>query len=237
MTLPEEISARDTSPVSRRRSAPSSRPLLWILLLLLAGAALAYFLARPRLRFTNRLAAPVRLAIGRGTPALVGPGATVTIAVPGGGTRVAEWAMVRPLSADSTPMGEEVRGAVVLRRSWGITEGAAGPAQGESDFFAPLITNASSDLLRVTVNAGLVGALDCGCAVRPGGRRVFVGYYRLYRNSTVRARAGAREATFRELGPKVASADGTIGFRFEDKDLRPAVRSRAGDGSGARPPG
>ena len=236
MTLPEEISGRDTAPVSRRRATPSSRPVIWILLLLLAAVAFVYFLARPRLRFTNRLAAPVRLSVGRATPALVRPGATVTIMVPRGGTQVAEWAMVRPLSADSSPMGEEVRGAVVLRRAWGMTEGEAGPVQGGSDFFAPLITNASSELLRVTVNAGLVGALDCGCAVRPGGRRVFLGYYRLYQNSTVRARTGAREATFRELGPQVTSPDRTVGLRFEDKDLRPAIRSRGGDGSAARPP-
>jgi hypothetical protein len=71
------------------------------------------------------------------------------------------------------------------------------------------------------VNAGLRGAVDCGCAVRPGARRVFIGYYRLFRNSTVVVRApGAGSAAFRELGPRVTAPDATVGLRFEDKDLR-----------------
>jgi hypothetical protein len=74
----------------------------------------------------------------------------------------------------------------------------------------------------VTVNAGLAGARDCECAVRPGATRVFLGYYRLYGNSTVRARSPAgAEATFLDLGAQVRSRDGTLGLRFEDKDLRP----------------
>jgi hypothetical protein len=219
------------------RAPPSRRggvPRLALLLLLLAAcvATLFFLLSRPRLRFANRLAAPVRVSVG-GHTRTVGPGITETFVIPRGRTQVVEWAMVRPLSADSTPMGEEMRGAVVLRSPGGALSAAAETRQNEAEYFAPLITNASSRPLRVTVNAGLTGAVDCGCAVRPGGRRVFVGYYRLYKNSTVQARDGELEATFRDLGSQVVSRNGTVGLRFEDKDLRPPVNRRAG-GTGAR---
>ena len=196
------------------------RTLLLALLLALAATALVYlYFGRTRLRFTNRLAAPVRLAIGNRVDT-VPRGLTVELDVPRGGTSVAEWELVRPLSADDQPRGEEIRGAVVLRGRGRLAD-SAWVRQGDADFFAPLITNASQDLLRVMVNAGLQGALDCGCAVRPGATRVFIGYYRLYQNSTVRASASSGgEATFRDLGPQVTARDGTVGLRFEEKDLQ-----------------
>jgi hypothetical protein len=189
------------------------------LLALVAGAAVYLLIGRTRLRFTNRLAAPVRLAIGERVDTVPG-GMTVELDVPRGGTSVAEWELVRPLSADDRPMGEEIRGAVVLRRRGRLAD-SAWVRQGDADYFAPLITNASKDLLRVTVNAGLQGALDCGCAVRPGATRVFIGYYRLYENTTVRVRApSGAGAIFVQLGPQVTRRDGTVGLRFEEKDLR-----------------
>ena len=196
------------------------RPLLLALLLALAATAVVYlYIGRTRLRFTNRLAAPVRLALGSRVDT-VPRGLTVELDVPRGGAPVAEWEVVRPLSADDKPMGEEIRGAVVLRGRGRLTD-SAWVRQGDADFFAPLVTNASNDLLRIMVNAGLQGALDCGCAVRPGATRVFIGYYRLYQNSTVRARASSgAEATFHDLGPQVTAPDGTVGLRFEEKDLR-----------------
>jgi hypothetical protein len=196
------------------------RALVLALLLALAVTAAVYlFFGRSRLRFTNHLAAPVRLAVGERVDT-VPPGVTVELDVPGGDTRVAEWELVRPHSADDKPMGEEIRGAAVLRGRGALVD-SAWVRQGDADYFAPLVTNASKDLLRVTVNAGLQGALDCGCAVRPGATRVFIGYYRLYENSTVRARApSGAEATFRDLGPQVTRRDGTVGLRFEEKDLR-----------------
>lgn len=197
------------------------RTLVLALLALAAAGAAFLFLGRTRLRFVNRLAAPVQVTIAGRVDTVPG-GATVTLAAPGAGTAVAEWELIRPLSADDRPMGEEIRGAVVLRGRRTVAD-SAWVRQGGADYFAPLITNASDQLLRVTVNAGLQGALDCGCAVRPGATRVFIGYYRLYANSTVQARArtGA-EATFRDLGPQVVRRDGTVGLRFEEKDLRAA---------------
>jgi hypothetical protein len=197
-----------------------------VLLLAIAAAAAAYLLlGRPRLQFTNRLAAPVRLVFGAEAARTLAPGETVVLGVPRHGVSVAEWELVRPLSADGEPMGEEIRGAIVPRGR-GLVADSAWVRQGDADYFAPLITNAAGELLRITVNAGLEGARECGCAVRPGAERVFIGYYRLYANSTVRAKGPSGEATFRDLGPQVRSPDGTVGLRFEDKDLVSPQSSR-----------
>lgn len=195
------------------------RTLVLALLLALALTGAAYLLlGRRHLRFANRLAGPVSVAVA-GRVDTVPPLTTVELPVPGGGTTVAEWELIRPLSADDRPMGEEIRGAVVLRGR-GTVADSAWVRQGDAHYFAPLISNASGSLLRITVNAGLQGALDCGCAVRPGATRVFIGFYRLYQNSTVRARApSGAEATFRDLGPQVTRRDGTVGLRFEEKDF------------------
>jgi hypothetical protein len=213
--------------VSRRRRPPRIAPYLWALLIL-AGTALAWFLVRrPRLVFTNDLAAPVWLAVGQGSPITVPPGVGHTVAVPGSGSVVVQWNLARPLSANDRPMGEELRGSLVLREPKGKIRHRAQARPVGAQYFAPLITNATEDLLRIRVNAGLEGAVDCECAVRPGARRVFVGYYRLYRNSTVQARdSKGRTATFVDLGPRVTTSDGTVGLRFESKDFRQGVRSR-----------
>jgi hypothetical protein len=103
-----------------------------------------------------------------------------------------------------------------------VGDSIATPRTDAGDYFAPLVTNQTSGLLRVTVNAGLEGALDCGCAVRPGAQRVFLGYYRLYRNTTVQATdANGRTATFRDLGPEAQTRSWTVGLRFVDADFTP----------------
>ena len=195
--------------------------LVLVALLLAAAGAGAMRLLRPGLVFTNRLAGPVRLSVGEAAPRTVAPGAQLRVSVPRGKTLVAQWELVRPLSADGQPMGVEVRGSAVLRGPSSSMNLGATSRTTDNAYFAPLITNASAQALRVVVNAGLQGAIDCGCAVRPGGRRVFIGYYPLFRNSRVRVRgAGAATAEFRDLGPQVTSGNGTVGLRFEDKDLR-----------------
>jgi hypothetical protein len=217
LTLPKT----EAAVLQPRRGQPSRGPLLIFLVLVAVAVGGLYLLGRPRFEFTNELAGPVRLTVDRATPQMVPPGSSLRVAAPWGKTLVAAWELNRPLSADGRPMGEELRGSVVQRGTWGTVRRSAAARGPDGNYFAPLITNASDDQLRVTVNAGLEGALDCGCAVRTGGRRVFLGYYRLYQNSTVRAKArGGRVATFRDLGPQVVAPDGTVGLRFENRDLR-----------------
>jgi hypothetical protein len=191
-------------------------------LLLGAALGLTYWLARPQLRFTNGLMAPVRLTVDGGPPRTVAPGTAVRVAAPWRKAVLVSWELMRPLSADGRPMGEALTGSLMLPEGWGTTDRRVAARGSHGNYFAPLITNATPDLLRIVVNAGLEGALDCGCAVRPDARRVFIGYYRLYENSTVQATSPApMSAVFRDLGSKVVADNGTVGLRFEDKDLRP----------------
>jgi len=207
---------------SGRRKPPRGPLVLLTLLAVLAAAlGLGYTLARPRLVLTNRLAAPVRFTAADAEPATVGPGQSVQISAPWGKSMLVSWEMVRPLSPDSRPMGETVSGSLLVRQRWGTVRRPIEARGLHGDYFAPLISNGSAEQLRIRVNAGLEGALDCGCAVRPDARRAFIGYYRLYQNSTVQAKAGGRQtAAFRDLGSRVATPEGSIGLRFEGADLR-----------------
>jgi hypothetical protein len=209
-------------PVARGRRRPSrAAPLTALAVLVVVAAIAGYFLSRPKLIFTNTLAAPIWLTVGQARPVLIGAGSVQHFGIPGSGSLVLQWNLARPLSANERPMGEELRGSAVVRASRGTVTQRASARGGDADYFAPLITNATSQILRATVNAGLEGAVDCDCGVRPGARRVFIGYYRLYQNSTVRVRdGGGRTATFQNLGPQVSTADGIVGLRFESKDFR-----------------
>ena len=209
-------------PVARGRRRPNRRvPLVaTVTLFFLAVLVGSYLWLHPKLEFSNTLAAPIWLTVGQGRPVMLAAGETRTFSMPRGSAVVLQWNLARPLSANERPMGEEVRGSAVVRASRGtVAQRASARAPGAA-YFAPLITNATDHLLRITANAGLESAVSCGCAIRPGGRRVFIGYYHLYQNSTVAAKdSTGRAATFRDLGPKVVAADGTIGLRFESKDL------------------
>ncbi|MDH4045290.1 MAG: serine/threonine protein kinase [Gemmatimonadota bacterium] len=204
----------------RRRAATPPRRGRWMaLVVVLAVAALAgWRVTRPRLVFENALAVPVTLSIG-GREHVVASGARVRIPLSRRAPPAALWTAQRPAAPDGLPMGAELHGAVQLRER--RVSAAARAVTGDAAFFAPLITNATGRPLRVTVNVGSAAAMDCACTVPPGTVRMSIGYYPLFRNSSVRVTdAQHRSATFTDLGPNVDRVSGVVGLRFTAADLR-----------------
>jgi hypothetical protein len=189
-------------------------------------AAVAGWLAfsRPALTIANRLVLPVQLHVDNAGDWTLAPGTTMRLKVPRSGIVALRWEAVRPM-AGAFPVGERLDGSARVTkpaRGTRLTIGAAGSGFA---FFAPLITNAGTQPLRIVVNAGLAAAYDCACQVPPGAVRMPLGYYRLYGNSTVEARdAAGRTARFQNIAASAEAPANAIGLRFTDADLRlPAI--------------
>ncbi len=194
----------------------------WLLpLLLLLAAAVAWFwLSRPRLMVVNQLVEPVRLSLA-GTERELGPGDTLRVVLSRGRQAILQWFVVQPRSPGGRTLGDPMQGTFTEARPQGRLEWHITPASAGDPFFAPLITNAASQGLRIIVNAGLQGQVDCDCSVPAGAEHAHLGYYRLYANSRVRAIApGGRSALFQDLAAHVDSTDGSVGLRFERKDFQ-----------------
>ena len=227
---PEPRAERAERPEPRpRRRGRSPWPWLALLLLLLAGGYVAWReLMAPALVVTNRLALPVGVIVAGGNEQIVEPGTSIERDVARGSETTVSWEMVRPRTADGAPIGEGLRGGARLPADRRALALEITPRQGDTAYFAPLITNATGSPLRVRVNAGSADARDCACAVPAGAQRAPIGYYRLYANSTVEVRDTAgRVATFRDLGAAVDGRTGIVGLRFDARDLRPAPVRRS----------
>jgi hypothetical protein len=189
--------------------------------IVVVAAVAGFWFTRPVLVFENHLAAPVRVTAAA-RERVVQPGGRVRAPLRRGRPFVAAWTLVRPVGPTGVPEGVEVSGSVNLPRPRGrhVVEAHAGV--GDTDFFAPLITNNTGRPLTVIVNAGLQSAMPCNCTVPAGAVRQMIGYYPLYRNSTVRVAApGGRSATFsEELVAEVDRRSGIVSLRFEAANLR-----------------
>jgi hypothetical protein len=198
----------------------------WVILGAAVVAAIAGWLAfsRPRLSIANRLSLPVQLHVDNAGDWTLAPGASMNLKAPRSGIVALRWEAVRPM-VGAFPVGERLNGSATVTkpaRGTRLTIGAAGSGFA---YFAPLITNASTQPLRIVVNAGLAEAYDCACQVPPGAVRMPIGYYRLYANSTVQAIDPAgRTAQFRNIAASASPPANTIGLRFTDADLRQLPR-------------
>jgi hypothetical protein len=220
----DATAATELVPTAERQKAGLGRPRRWarwaVVVGVLAAVAVAgWWFTRPRLVFENALAVSVTLSLGGGREHVVPAGTRSRIPLPRRGPAAALWVAQRPTGPDGRPLGVEVHGAIQL--SGRRVVAAARAVSGEAAFFAPLITNETGQPLRVTVNAGTRAAMDCECVVPPGTVRAPIGYYPLFRNSSVRVTDPAnRSATFTDLGPEVSRATGVVGLRFAATDLR-----------------
>ena len=217
----DSTAATELVPTAERRQAGRRRVRVWwfVAALVLAGGLLAgWALTRPRLVFENALAIPVTLSLA-GREHVVAAGTRVRIPLRGRAPAAALWVGQRPTGGDGRPMGVELHGALPLRGR--RVTGTARAVSADAAFFAPLITNETGRPLRVTVNAGSAAETECGCTVPPGAVRAPIGYYPLFRNSTVRVTDAAnRSATFPDLGPEVNRESGVVRLRFTAADLR-----------------
>lgn len=211
---------RGTTSEVRRRAQRTW--LWWVAGLLVVAAVLTYVgITRPVLYFRNQLVEPVRIIAGA-RERLVGPGRTIRVVLSRRLSAVAEWRMLQPTSREGRAMGVELTGTLAFDQPRGRQVRAAAARDSGQAYFAPLITNNTGRPIEITVNAGLVGALDCHCTIPPGATRVRIGYYPLFANSTVQARdrEGAM-ATFTSLGADVDPTSGVVRLRFGPTDLRP----------------
>ncbi len=190
------------------------------LVLLLAGLAW-WLLARPAsVLVTNRLTVPAVVTLPSGDSLTIEPGseATVRLAEPGFARLL--WRTDPLRSQGGAVHGHPLSGEVGVEGGRGTTRVVLSLAQNRVPMFSPLITNQTDGPLRFVVNAGLDGAADCWCEVPAGAVRMPIGFYPLYRNTTVRAVDPAgRTATFVDLGTQV-DPTGTVGLRFEAASFR-----------------
>jgi hypothetical protein len=226
-TVPMPSSERPAPDPERTRPVPAASPgrgrkVLPLLLGFAALAALAGWLLLGRsatLVVDNRLVEPVKLILGAEQLDLPA-GASLTRKVPRGKPLVAQWYLVRLLGPAGEAMGADLQGTFSETSPSGRIARQVDAKAGASPLFAPLITNATGGPLAITVNAGLSGAMRCGCLVRPGAVRAHIGYYPLFQNSLVEARDPAgRVARFENLGGSVDRVTGVVGLKFESKDF------------------
>src|SRR5216117_3961725 len=214
----ELLVGRTGGRADRQAGARKTRPrrvgwvILAIALPVLALGAGAMFFRQPQLVFENRLAGIVAVQVAGEERRLL-PGGSFNLKLDRARRLDLSWQLVSRLGVS---LGDTTR----IARPRGTVRIAATARPTHGSYFAPQITNETGRPLTITVNAGLAGSMRCGCIVPPGAVRMAIGYYPLFENSTVRAEADGRAATFKDLGPQVDATRGIVGLLFTEADLR-----------------
>jgi len=183
---------------------------------------LGYFANRSvPLQMVNRLSVPIGVVVGSEAERRVSPGDSGALIVPRSPSLSVSWYAIGPRSGKGQAAGSDLQHTQVLdsrQRALRIEARADGSAPA---VFLPYVTNATGQPLTLRINVGSGAEESCRCSVAPGAVRVPLGYFPLYRNSSVRAiLPNGRIATFEGLGSQVNRASGVVRLRFDEKDFR-----------------
>ena len=217
---PSLMGAEPVAPPAPTGPRPRFGMIALVVLLAAGGSVAWYLFGRATIvAVENRLDTPITVLRPEGDSIAIAARDVASIVLRAPGFVRFSWRGAAWLDG-TRPVGLAPEGEIKVEAGRGTTRRIVTLADSRAPTFEPLITNASSTPLDIVVNAGLGGAARCGCAVRPGSIRARVGYYPLYRNTTVRAvRPDGRSATFTDLGAKVDRATWSLGLRFEDRDF------------------
>jgi hypothetical protein len=165
----------------------------------------------------NRLVQAIALTLGD-SDFTISPGDSVRVSLRAGQQLDAHWAMVRP-DAQGRMLGNELEGSILADTARGelrrvVNAGTAGRA-----WFTPIVVNASSRPLRVSVMSGGDSA-DCHCRIAPGDS-LRLGYYPLDTASAVRVTGQAGgTARFQSLSLLTDRTTGAAPIRVTAATLR-----------------
>ncbi len=189
---------------------------------LILVTALGYFASRSaRLVMVNRLSVPIGVVLGAEHERRVAPGDSSTWSVPRAASLSVSWYAIGPRSGKGQAAGTDLQRSQTLdTRQRGLRLEARADSSVPT-VFLPYVTNATGQPLTIRLNVGSSAEESCRCSVPAGAVRVPLGFYPLFRNSSVRAiLPNGRVATFEGLGSQVNRASGVVRLRFESRDFR-----------------
>ncbi len=220
---PPPVGPPPSGPFSQERRTPRPVPLVPVLggVAALFGAAWFFFARAATVELENRFDLPLLVVAPGGDTIVIAPHDRRAFRLDHPGFVRYGWSVPARKGPAGQPMGETPSGEVQVTGERGTVARPVGLGDSRVPLFEPLITNAADRPLRIVVNFGLAGARDCQCLVKPNSVRTPVGFYPLFKNTTVRAVApDGKVAMFTDLGSKVDRRAGTLGLRFEAKDFR-----------------
>ena len=190
--------------------------------------ALGYFAnRRVPLQMVNRLSVPIGVVVGREPERRVSPGDSSAFSVPRMPSLSVSWYAISPRSGKGQAAGSDLQRTQVLDSRRREIRIEARADSGAPAVFLPYVTNATGQPLTLRINVGSTAEESCRCSLPPGAVRVPLGFFPLYRNSSVRAiLPNGRVATFEGLGSQVNRTSGVVRLRFDEKDFRDGTALR-----------